>query len=97
MHHVTLLKSFTEVYTIRFKIKVFSYVVVQVPGLVFIVHHEEQSKLLFHISSVSVGALASQGARLANDQRPQETAIQVLKMLKMMVEHANCAEPIMRT
>lgn len=80
MHHVTLLKTVIEVYIIRFSIKVFSNVVVQVPGLIFIVHHEEQSKLLFHVSPLSVGALASQGARPANHQGPQETAIQVLEM-----------------
>lgn len=80
MHHVTFLKIIIEVFIIWFNIQVFSYVVLQVPGLVFIVHHEKQSKLLIHISSISVRALAMQDTRPANDQRPQETAIQVLEM-----------------
>lgn len=75
MHHVTLLKPFVQHYRIRVVIEVFSNVVLQVPGLVFIMHHEEQRKLLIHVSPLSVGALASQSTRPANDQRPQETAV----------------------
>lgn len=89
MHHVALPKTFIEHYRIGRNVEVFSNVVVQVPGLVFIVHHEEQSKLLFHISPLSVGALASQSARPANDQRPQQTAVQVLQTCNMAVNFAN--------
>lgn len=96
VHHITLLKTFIAVYIMRFNIKVISNVVVQVPGLVFIVHHEEQSKFLFHVSPSSVGSLALQGARPANDQRPQETAIQVLEMWKMIVKYTNCAKLVIR-
>lgn len=80
VHHVAFQKTVILVKIMWFNIEVVLNVFVQVPGLVFIVHHKEQRKLLVHISPLSLGALSFQGARSANDQRPQETAIQVLEM-----------------
>lgn len=89
VHHVTLVETFIEHRRPVANVEVFSNVVLQVPGLVFIVHHEEQSELLFHISPPSVGALPSQSAWPANDQRPQQTAVQVLETGKVMRSFAN--------
>lgn len=83
VHQVTLVETCIERGRVVGNVEVFSNVVFEVPGLVFIVHHEEQSKLLVHISPLSVGALPSQSAWPANDQRPQETAVQVLETCKM--------------
>lgn len=89
VHHVTLVEAFIERGRLVRRVEVFPNVVLQVPGLVLIVHHEEQSKLLFHISPLPVGALPSQSARPANDQRPQETAVQVLGARKITVRSAS--------
>ncbi|KAF3840792.1 hypothetical protein F7725_006654 [Dissostichus mawsoni] len=56
-------------------------VLVQVPGLVFVMHHKEQSELLLHVIPQSVGPLASlQSPRPADHQRPQKTTVQILKI-----------------
>ncbi len=83
VHQVTLLKIVVWLKGSRVDAEVRSDVVVQVPGLVFIVYHKEQSKLLVHVTPLSVGPIAvTQCAAPADNQRPQETAVQILNINK---------------
>lgn len=82
VHHVTLLKVFFWHEGIRVDAEVRSDVVVQVPGLVFIMHHKEQSKLLLHVNPLSVGPIAAKSTGPAYHQRPQETTVQILNINK---------------
>lgn len=83
MHLVALLKVFIRLEGSRVNAKVGSDVVVQVPGLVFIVHHKEQRKLIVHVASLSVGPLTTlQSTGPTYHQRPQETTVQILSINK---------------
>lgn len=83
VHHVTLLKVLVWHEGIWVDAEVCFDVVVQVPGLVFIMHHKEQSKLLLHVNPLSVGPLtALQCTGPAYHQRPQETTEQILNINK---------------
>lgn len=79
VHHVTLLKLFVPREVTRVDAEVRPDIVIQVPGLVFIMHHKEQSKLFFHIIPLSIGTVAALQSTLpAYYQSPKKTTVQIL-------------------
>lgn len=83
MHHVALPEVFVWPEALWADAQVFPDVIRLVPGLVFIMHHEEESKLDLHITPLSVGPLtAAQSTRPAYHQRPEEATVQILAINK---------------
>lgn len=79
MHHVALHKVFIFLDAAWSDAQVCPDVIFSVPGLIFIVHHEEESKFHVHVVPLPVGPLtAAQSPRPAHHQGPDEATVKIL-------------------